>query len=29
MVLFLLEQCRLAAHCGGPVKEGVDNTEFG
>ena len=28
MVLFLLEQLRLAAHCGGPVGEGVDYTEF-
>ena len=29
MVLFLLEQPRLAAHCGGPMGEGVDNTKFG
>ena len=29
MVLFLLEQLRLAAHCGGPMGEGVDYTEFG
>ena len=28
MVLFLLEQLRLAAHCGGPMVEGVDYTEF-
>ena len=29
MVLFLLEQLRLAAHCGGPVGEGMDYTKFG
>ena len=29
MILFLLEQLRLAAHCGGPMGEGVDYTEFG
>ena len=29
MVLFLLEQLRHAAHCGGPMGEGVDYTEFG
>ena len=29
MVLFFLEQLRLAAHCGGPMGEGVDNTELG
>ena len=29
MFLFLLEQLRLAAHCGGPMGEGVDYTEFG
>ena len=29
MVLFLLEQLRLAAHCGGPMREGVDYTKFG
>ena len=29
MVLFLLEQLRLAAHCGGPMGEGVDYTKFG
>ena len=29
MVLFLLEQLRLAAHCEGPMGEGVDNAEFG
>ena len=29
MVLFLLEQLRLAAHCGGPMGEVVDYTEFG
>ena len=27
MVLFLLEQLRLAAHCGGPMGKGVDNTK--
>ena len=29
MVLFLLEQLRLTAHCGGPMGEGVDYTKFG
>ena len=29
MVLFLLEQLRLAAHCWGPMGEGVDYTKFG
>ena len=29
IVLFLLEQPRLAAHCGGPVGEGMDYTKFG
>ena len=29
MVLFLLEQLRLAAHCRGPMGEGVDYTELG
>ena len=29
MVLFLLEQLRLAAHCFGPMGEGVDDTKFG
>ena len=29
MVLFLLEQLSLAAHCGGPMGEGVDYTKFG
>ena len=29
MVLFLLEQLRLATHCGGPMGEGVDYTKFG
>ena len=29
MVLFLLEQLRLAANCGGPMGEGVDYTKFG
>ena len=29
VVLFLLEQLRLAAHGGGPMGEGVDYTEFG
>ena len=29
MVLFLLEQLRLAAHCGDPMGEGVDYTKFG
>ena len=29
MFLFLLEQIRIAAHCGGPMGEGVDYTKFG
>ena len=29
MVLFFLEQLRLAAHCEGPMGEGVDYTELG
>ena len=29
MVLFFLEQLRLAAHSGGPMGEGVDYTELG
>ena len=29
VILFLLEQLRLAAHGGGPMGEGLDNTEFG
>ena len=29
MVPFLLEQLSIAAHCGGPVGEGVDYTKFG
>ena len=29
MVLFLLEQLRLATHCCGPMGEGVDDTKFG
>ena len=29
VVLFLLEQPRLAAHSGGPMGEGLDNTKFG
>ena len=29
VVLFLLEQLRLAAHCFGPMGEGVDDTKFG
>ena len=29
IVLFLLEQLRIAAHCGGPMGEGVDYTKFG
>ena len=29
MVLFLLEQLRLAAHCRDPMGEGLDNTKFG
>ena len=29
MVLFLLEQLRLAAHCFSPMEEGVDDTKFG
>ena len=28
VVHFLLEQPRTAAHCFGPVREGIDNTEF-
>ena len=29
MVLFFLEQLRLAAHCGGPMGKGVDYTKLG
>ena len=29
VVLFLLEQLRLASHCCGPMGEGVDDTKFG
>ena len=29
MVLLLVEQLRFAAHCGGPMGEGVDNTKPG
>ena len=29
VVLFLLEQLRLAAHSGGPTGKGLDNTKFG
>ena len=29
VILFLLEQLRLAAHSGGPMGEGLDNTELG
>ena len=29
VVLFLLEQLRLAKHCCGPMGEGVDDTKFG
>ena len=29
VVLFLLEQLRLATHCCGPMGEGVDDTKFG
>ena len=29
VVLFLLEQLRLAAHSGGPMGKGLDNTKFG
>ena len=29
IVLFFLEQLRLAAHCGGPMGEGVDYIELG
>ena len=29
IVLFLLEQLRHAAHCFGPMREGVDYTKFG
>ena len=29
VILFLLEQLRIAAHSGGPMGEGLDNTKFG
>ena len=29
VILFLLEHLRIAAHCGGPVGEGLDDTELG
>ena len=29
VILFFLEQLRIAAHSGGPMGEGLDNTEFG
>ena len=29
VILFLLEQLRIAAHGGGPIEEGLDNTKFG
>ena len=29
VILFLLEQLRIAAHSGGPMEEGLDNTELG
>ena len=29
VLLFFLKQLRIAAHSGGPVGEGLDNTEFG
>ena len=29
VILFLLEQLRLAAHSRGPMGEGLDNTKFG
>ena len=29
VILSLLEQLRLAAHSGGPMGEGLDNTKFG
>ena len=29
VILFLLEQLRLAAYSGGPMGEGLDNTKFG
>ena len=29
VLLFFLEQLRIAAHSGGPVGEGLDDTEFG
>ena len=29
VLLFLLEQLRIAAHSGGPMGEGLNNTEFG
>ena len=29
VLFFFLEQLRIAAHSGGPMGEGLDNTEFG
>ena len=29
VILFLLEQLRIAAHSGGPMGKGLDNTKFG
>ena len=29
VILFFLEQLRIAAHSGGPMGEGLDNTELG
>ena len=29
VILFFLEQLRIAAHGGGPMGEGLDNTELG
>ena len=29
VILLLLEQLRIAAHSGGPMGEGLDNTKFG
>ena len=29
VILFFLEQLRIAAHYGGPMGEGLDNTELG
>ena len=29
VIFFFLEQLRIASHAGGPMGEGLDNTEFG